>query len=134
MDKLEWLKNELTEIKKDDKNKNKGLIPRFHTVISDRFYGGTKESLSKFCQDLAENNVLFKGFIRYNPGKSDVIEDGVITSGRNKGLKVGKDGKIGTPIYWLKDDPEIPRFFLENAQRAESYRQGQKEFADEPIM
>jgi hypothetical protein len=135
MEKIEWLKTvAFPEIKADPKNKNKGLIPRFHQQLSDRFYGGTKESLSKICNDLATDGTLFKAFVKFKTSDSDKIDDGKVVEGPHKGMKLSKDGRLSTPIYWLTDDPEIPTYFKNQNNRAEAYRMGQKEFGNTDIM
>jgi hypothetical protein len=124
----EWILKELQEIKNDPKNKNKGLIPRFHQTVADRFYGGTKLSLSKVCQEMVDLGDLFKSFIKFSPSSNDVIEDNIVVSGNHKGMKVGKDGKLSTPIFWKAGDSDIPEWTKRNEERMVAYRQGKTEF------
>lgn len=130
---VKWLKEvAMPAVKANPKNKNKGLIPRFHTDLSDQYYGGTKESLSKACQDLVNENILVKAFIKFIPDPNDVFgeanEKGVkeCVEGSHKGMKAGKDGRLSTPIFWFKGDPDIPDYMLKD--KASSFRTGEEWF------
>lgn len=130
---IKWLGEvAFPDVKSNQKNKNKGLIPRFHIHLSDAYYGGTKVSLARACGQLAEDGVLVKAFIKYPQDVSDVISepdaDGKrkVVDGRNKGLTVGKDGRLSTPIYWFKGDKDIPEWATKT--RGDSFRSGEEWF------
>lgn len=130
---VKWLAEvAMPDIKGNAKNKNKGLIPRFHTYLADQYYGGTKESLSRACNDLVADGVLVKAFIKFKPDNLDVFsepdENGLrtCTEGPHKGMKAGKDGRLSTPIFWFKDDPDIPEYMLKD--RAANFRSGEDWF------
>lgn len=119
----------IPEVKASPKNINKGLIPRFHTSLSDKFFGGTKTSLAKMCSELAEEGFLHKAFVKFAPNDKDIIEDGIVKEGRNKGMKLGKDGRLSTPIYWLKGDTDIPTWA--QSDRTSDYRAGEEWFKNQ---
>lgn len=122
----------MPEIKANARNINKGLIPRFHKDISDKFFGGTKQSLAKVCSELATKDILHKAFVKFKPSADDKLSEpdengrSVVTEGPHNGMKVGKDGKLSTPIYWFKDDADIPTW-AKNAG-VNQYRVGEEWF------
>jgi len=119
------------EVKTNPKNTNKGLIPRFHQDICDKYYGATRVSLAKACQELAEEGELIKAFIKFNPSKNDELSEpddmgiSTVTKGTHINMKVGRDGKLSTPIYWMKDDPETPQWAKAQGSRKENFRAGE---------
>ena len=121
----------IPEIKANPKNINKGLIPRLHQDICDKYYGATKVSLAKACQELAEEGILIKAFIKFNPSKNDEISApddmgiSTVTKGAHVNMKVGRDGKLSTPIYWMKGDPETPAWATAQGTKKENFRKGE---------
>jgi hypothetical protein len=120
------------EVKTNPKNTNKGLIPRFHQDIGDKYYGATRVSLAKACQVLAEEGFLTKAFIKFNPSKNDKLSEAddmgiqTVESGPHINMKVGRDGKLSTPIYWITGDADIPRWAADQGSRKENFRKGQE--------
>ncbi len=119
-------------IKDDPKNKHKGLIPRFHQDICDKYYGATKESLAKACQHLAEDGILAKAFIKFSPSKSDELSEpnemGIktVTKGPHVNMNVSRDGRLATPIYWFANDTDIPPWATQQESRKNNFRLGQE--------
>jgi hypothetical protein len=109
-----------------------GLVPRFHTGIADKFFGGTKESLAKVCNELATEGVLHKSFIKFaldetdKKGLPDQNGKVKIESGKNVGMTIAKDGTISTPVYWFKDDKDIPAWAYED--KVANFRAGEDWF------
>jgi hypothetical protein len=139
MTNLEWITTiGIPEAKNDPKNRNKGLIPRFHQLISDRFYGFAGKGLAATCGELEKEGKLKKGFIKFSKSEKDNVEGGIVVEGPHKNMKIGKDGRLSTPIYWIPEDPEIPEYFKNQDKRQEAYRLGKqdqdKEFVHEEIM
>ena len=120
------------EVKTNPKNTNKGLIPRFHQDICDKYYGATKVSLAKACQVLTEDGELVKAFIKFNPSKNDELSEpddmgiSTVIKGSHINMKVGRDGKLSTPIYWMKGDTDIPQWAQAQGSRVENFRKGQE--------
>lgn len=130
---VKWLEEvAMPQVKDMKNNTHKGLIPRFHTVLSDQYYGGTKVALNKACNDLASDGLLVKSFVKFDIDATDVLgaelENGTkeVLSGEHKGMKVGKDGRLSTPIYWLLTDTDIPEWAT--VDRRDSFRTGEEWF------
>jgi hypothetical protein len=125
------------EAKAIPKNKSGGLIPRFHTSISDKYYGGTKVSLKTACDELTAEGILVKSFIKFAPSSKDQLSEpddrGIreVLEGDHKGMKVGKDGKLSTPVYYFKDDPSIPDFA--KFDKTANFRSGEAWFKSQEV-